>query len=384
MRNATRARAIAILLVAGMANTPAVSAASDARRVRVSLVAVTATRFAEPTVVTNAGDARLFVAEKRGVVRVVAGGRVQSTPYLDLRRLVGQASGEQGLLGLAFHPNFAATRYLYAAYNNADGSVQLTRFQASSATAPTASFASRVPLLTIPHPNARHNGGMLAFGPDGMLYLSVGDGYSAPQRAQELGSLLGKILRLDVNRSCGSTRYCIPPGNPFVATRGARKEIWQLGLRNPWRFSFDRTTGSMWIGDVGNAKWEEIDTVERGASGHNFGWPCREGAHSNAGSCRAGVLTSPALEMAHDASMCAVIGGYVYRGSQSPALAGVYVFADLCSGRIYGASRIAGRWIRSAMGSSADSVSSFGQSASGELYTVDLRGRLSMVRGVPV
>ncbi|MEO6715430.1 MAG: PQQ-dependent sugar dehydrogenase [Mycobacteriales bacterium] len=377
-------RCVVLLASSALVSLPSQAWAADPRAVQVSLVSAASSRFVAPTVVTNAGDARLFVAEQRGLIRVVSGGRVQATPYLDLRRSVGRSTGEQGLLGLAFHPDFARNRFFYVAYNNADGSLQLTRFQAVTAGAATASFASRVPLLTVPHPNARHNGGMIAFGPDGMLYLSVGDGYSTPQKAQDLSSLLGKILRIDVNRSCAPTRYCIPAGNPFASTPGARREIWHLGLRNPWRFSFDRVAGSLWIGDVGNAKYEEVDTVAKGLAGRNFGWPCREGAHSYSGSCRAGALTYPVVEMAHDTGMCALIGGYVYRGRQSPALAGTYVFADLCSGKIYGVSQSGGRWVRAQIGKSLDSLSSFGESASGELYAVDLVGRLTRLVGAPV
>ena len=358
--------------------------AADPRRVAVALTRATATSFAEPTVVTNAGDARLFVAEKRGYIRSVSGGKAQGAPYLDLHQLVGQTGGEQGLLGLAFHPGFAAAPYLYAAYTNTDGSLQITRFRAASAGSTTVSVATRVPILNVPHPDAsNHNGGMIAFGPDGMLYISAGDGGSTPEHAQDLGSLNGKILRIDVDRTCGGANYCIPAGNPFAATAGARKEIWHLGLRNPWRFSFDRAVGSMWIGDVGQDSWEEIDNVGKGIGGRNFGWPCREGLHPYSGSCRGGALTSPVDEQSHADGSCAITGGYVYRGRQAPALAGVYVFTDFCTGTIWGRSRLAsGRWIRSKIGSYSGSLASFGESSTGELYALDLgNGALLAVRG---
>lgn len=372
-----------VALLASLGVTAGTAQAADPRRLAVTATAATTYRFNEPTVVTNAGDARLFVAEKKGQIRVVSNGRTQLAAYLDLRRLVGESGGEQGLLGLAFHPNFAQTRYLYVSYTNADGSLQLTRFRAANASSTVVDVATRVPLLTVPHPDAsNHNGGMIAFGPDGMLYLSTGDGGSTPQRSQELGSLLGKILRLDVNRSCGAVKYCIPAGNPFVGVAGARKEIWHLGLRNPWRFSFDRVAGSMWIGDVGQNEYEEINTVGKGVAGRNFGWPCREGLHSYNGQCRAGALTAPVIEVSHDEGACSITGGYVYRGRQSPAMAGNYFFADICAGKIWGAAQVGGRWVRAQVAGGVGAISSFGESSTGELYAVDINsGRLLALRG---
>lgn len=380
--NARRMACLASLILVSALTSPPPAYAADPSSVRVSLVRAASSLFTYPTVVTNAGDARLFVGEKRGVIRVVVSGRVQQQPYLDLRRVIGQTGGEQGLLGLAFHPDFARNRSFYVSYNNPDGSIQLTRFRAASAGAPTASYASRVSLLTIPHPGSGvHNAGMLAFGPDGMLHLSTGDGGAAPRRAQDLASLLGKILRIDVNRTCAALRYCIPGSNPFVSTPGARGEIWHLGLRNPWRFSFDRVAGSMWVGDVGNASWEEVDYVAKGTGGRNFGWPCREGTHAYSGACRAGLLTGPVDEMSHAGGSCAVTGGYVYRGRQSPALVGLYVYTDICSQKIWGARLTGGGWVRSQVGTSLGSISSFGESSTGELYAVDLNGRLSQLQG---
>lgn len=376
------AAASALALVASLTVFSGTAQAGDPRRLAVT-VSTLAAGFNEPTVVTNAGDARLFVAEKRGYIRSVTGGKTQAAAYLDLSRLVGRSGGEQGLLGLAFHPSFAQTRYLFVTYINRDGSIQVTRFRAASASSTVVDIATRVPIITIPHPDAsNHNGGMLAFGPDGMLYLSTGDGGSTPQKAQDLGSLLGKILRLDVNRSCGAARYCIPAGNPFASTAGARKEIWHLGLRNPWRFSFDRTAGSMWIGDVGQNAYEEIDTVPVGAGRRNFGWPCREGAHAYGGSCRAGALTAPVFELGRGEGTCSITGGYVYRGRQSPAMAGTYIFADVCAGKLWGGANIGGRWVRSQVGSYSGAIVSFGESSTGELYAVDINaGRLLAIRG---
>ena len=377
-----RLAALSALALAASTTQAAPALAADPRRVAVSLVNASNVRFNEPTAIANAGDGRLFVAEKRGVIKSVTGGRVQAAPYLDLRRLVGQSGGEQGLLGLAFAPNFRSTRYFYVFYNNADGSLQITRFRAAAASSTTVNIATRVPILTIPHGDAsNHNGGMLAFGPDGHLYIATGDGGSTPQKAQDLGSLLGKILRIDVSRTCGATRYCIPAGNPFAATRGARKEIFHFGLRNPWRFSFDRGSGSIWIADVGSGAYEEISSVARGVAGRNFGWPCREGLHAHGGTCRAGTLTPPVDEVSHNDGSCAITGGYVYRGNQT-LLAGMYVFTDFCTGRIWGRARLSnGRWVRSQMASYSGNISSFGESSTGELYAVDLSsGRLWHVR----
>lgn len=373
--------ALALTATLGVLAEPA--QAADPRHVAVTLTRVTSTGFNEPTVVTNAGDARLFVAEKKGFIRAVVGGRKQAAAYLDLHRLVGRSGGEQGLLGLAFHPKFAQTRYLYVAYNNADGSLQVTRFRAASATSTTVDVATRVAILTAPHPDAaNHNGGMLAFGPDGMLYISTGDGGATPQKAQDVSSLLGKILRIDVDRRCGAAKYCIPAGNPFVATARARPEIWHFGLRNPWRFSFDRAAGSLWIGDVGQNAYEEIDTVGKGSAGRNFGWPCREGRHAYSGSCRAGTLTGPIDELTHSGGVSAITGGYVYRGRQSPALAGVYVFGDISAGKVWGGRLIGGRWVRAQIGSYAGAIASFGESSTGELYAVDVNnGALLAIRG---
>jgi glucose/arabinose dehydrogenase len=385
MTRHSAARRLAVVSALALAASTALAEpaqAADPRHVAVSLVNAANGRFNEPTVVTNAGDGRLFVAEKRGVIKVVSGGRVQAAPYLDLRRLVGQSGGEQGLLGVAFAPNFRSTRYFYVFYNNSDGSLQITRFRAAAAGSSTVSIATRVAILTIPHPDAsNHNGGMLAFGPDGYLYIGTGDGGATPQKAQDLGSLLGKILRIDVSRTCGATRYCIPAGNPFAATRGARKEIFHFGLRNPWRFSFDRGSGSMWIADVGQDSYEEVDNVARGVAGRNFGWPCREGLHGYGGGCRGGALTNPVDEVSHGDGSCAITGGYVYRGSQR-VLSGMYVFTDYCTGRIWGRGLVGGRWVRSQMASFSGSLDSFGESVSGELYAVDLSsGRLLRVVG---
>ncbi|MEO6713148.1 MAG: PQQ-dependent sugar dehydrogenase [Mycobacteriales bacterium] len=380
-RRTAAVSALALTMTIALTAQPA--AAADPRRVAVTLSRVTPTSFNQPTAVTHAGDGRLFVAEKRGYIRVVSGGRTQATPYLDLRRIVGQFDGEQGLLGLAFAPNFAVTRYLYVAYTNTDGSLQVTRFRAATTTATTVNFATRVPILNIAHPDAsNHNGGMLAFGPDGMLYISTGDGGSTPQKAQDVGSLLGKILRIDVSRACAPLRYCIPAGNPFATTARARKEIWHFGLRNPWRFSFDRVVGSMWIADVGQGTSEEIDTIGKGIGGRNFGWPCREGTRTYGGTCRRGTLTGPVAELSHDDGSCAVTGGYVYRGRLNPVLAGTYVFTDFCTGTMWGVGRLSnGTWVRSQMGAYSGSISAFGESVSGELYAVDLSsGALLLVR----
>ncbi|MCU1675362.1 MAG: Glucose/sorbosone dehydrogenase-like protein [Frankiales bacterium] len=364
------------LVPAGL--VPAPASAANPRTVSVTFASAADAGFDAPTAVANAGDARLFVAEQSGLVRVVSGGHVAAKPYLDIRSLVTDG-GERGLLGLAFHPSFATRPYVYVAYTRSNGSLQVSRFRAASRTAPTIDVSTRLSILNVPHPDAgNHNGGMLAFGADGLLYISTGDGGATPQRAQQLGSLLGKILRIDVNRYCGTKHYCVPSTNPFVKTTGARAEVFHLGLRNPWRFSFDRKTGSMWIGDVGQNAWEEIDRVGRGVGGKNFGWPCREGKHTYGGTCRSGTLTGPVDEYSHSLG-CSITGGYVYRGTRQPLLSGVYVFADYCSGRVWGGTTVNGTWVRSQMGQLGGTVTAFGESASGELYVAS-GGRLLTVR----
>ena len=338
--------------------------------------------------VTNAGDGsgRLFVIEQGGTIRIVTGDRVIERPFLDISgRLT--SGGEQGLLGLAFHPRFEANRRFYVNYTDTSGDTVVAEYKRSRSSANRAAAGSERVLLTIDQPFANHNGGHLAFGPDGYLYIATGDGGGAgdPQgNGQRLDTLLGKILRIDVNdRSQGE--YGIPDDNPFRGDSGARPEIWSYGLRNPWRFSFDRATGAMWIGDVGQNQWEEID-FEPNASdgGTNWGWNIKEGTRCFATQTECSAagatddMTDPVAEYSHDFG-CSVTGGFVYRGRRYESMRGLYFFADYCSGNMWtlpAARRGEEETLRLESGRS---IASFGENEAGELFVVDHQGELLRV-----
>ncbi|MGH7630425.1 MAG: PQQ-dependent sugar dehydrogenase [Gemmatimonadales bacterium] len=324
------------------------------------------------------GDPRLFVAEKGGRIRIIESGAVLPTPFLDLSDRVS-TGGEQGLLGLAFDPDYATNGRFIVNYTDLAGDTRISAFRVS-ADADLADEASEVLILGVDQPFANHNGGQLTFGPDGYLYVGLGDGGDAndPQgNGQSLTTLLGKLLRIDVD---GGVPYAIPPDNPFAATAAARAEIWSYGLRNPWRFSFDRLTGDLYIGDVGQREIEEID-VSPAASGAgrgvNYGWDVMEGREcfEPSSGCDQSGLVLPAAQYNHGDG-CSVTGGYVYRGSAIPALQGTYFYSDFCSG-----------WVRSFRYSNgeaaeerewaaleAGNVTSFGQDAAGELYILAAGG----------
>ncbi|MEK6192225.1 MAG: PQQ-dependent sugar dehydrogenase [Chloroflexota bacterium] len=335
--------------------------------------------FALPTAVTNAGDGseRLFVVERGGRIWIVnRDGTVAPTPFLDITsRIV--SSGEQGLLGLAFHPRYAETGRFYVAYTRQpDGADVVAEYRVSSA-ADVADPASERILLAIPDPAANHNGGALVFGPDGNFYIALGDGGGQNDQfgnAQNLNSLLGKLLRIDVDGPPAADRaYAIPADNPF-ANGGGAPEIWAIGMRNPWRISFDRAWHDLYIGDVGGGSWEEIDRQPADAAGGlNYGWPIMEGRHCLAGSCTMTGYQQPIAEYSHDQG-CSVIGGYVYRGEVNPELQGVYVFGDWCSGRIFSL-EVDGQTITpKTVLESGLQVSSFGEDEAGEIYLVDFAG----------
>lgn len=336
----------------------------------------------EPLDLQHAGDSsgRLFIVEKRGTIRIFRNGAVPTSFFLDIRDRVVSA-GEQGLLGLAFHPNFRQNRRFFVNYTrNQGGQVQSVIAEyLASATNPDQADPTETIVLTVNQPGfSNHKGGQLAFGSDGILYIALGDGGGAgdPQgNAQNVNVLLGKLLRIDVD----STRpYVAPPDNPFAGRAGA-DEIWVYGLRNPWRFSFDRQTGRGFIADVGQNDYEEIDLMARGA---NYGWNIMEGAHCYpppATGCNMAGLTLPIAEYARPEGQ-SVTGGYVYRGVQIPALEGYYVFGDFISGRIWALREVSGRWERTQLLATQLSISSFGMDQQGELYVVDFAGQVFRLR----
>jgi glucose/arabinose dehydrogenase len=339
------------------------------------------------TQVTNAGDGtnRLFLVEKRGTVRVYENGSVKSGNFLDLRSVVDDSAGERGLLGLAFHPGFESNRRVYVYYTRSGGDIVVARLRANtSGTAVSAS--TRESILAIDHSSfGNHNGGAMAFGPDGYLYLGTGDGGGAGDPLRNAQSktknLLGKILRIDVGHSGSGPygRYAIPSTNPFRGSISGRDEVWAYGLRNPWRISFDRATGKLYIADVGQSRYEEINVEPANyKGGRNYGWNVMEGKHCyNASSCNTSGKWKPVAEYTHSHGNCSITGGFVYRGSDYPALVGQYVFADFCSGRIYTMPAAgSGLWMRRDW---TQNITSFGEGEDGELYAVTIAGRLYQV-----
>jgi glucose/arabinose dehydrogenase len=324
--------------------------------------------------VQNAGDGsgRLFVVEKAGRIRIVQDGTPLPDPFLAIPGRVGSSSTEQGLLGLAFHPDFARNGFFYVNYTDVSGNTVIARYQVSADDPNRADPGSEKILLRADQPFANHNGGCLAFGPDGYLYIGLGDGGSGGDpygNAQNTGVLLGKMLRIDVDNG---DPYAIPPDNPFAAG-GGRPEIWAVGLRNPWRFSFDRLTGDLYIADVGQDRWEEVDHVLSGPQALlNLGWNALEATHPYQGSLPAGSLTGPVAEYSHSNNRCSVTGGYVYRGTGLPEWQGVYLFADYCTGEVFGMIRTAeDSWTTQVLFSTGVKVTTFGQDEAGELYLVD-------------
>jgi glucose/arabinose dehydrogenase len=333
--------------------------------------------LAMPTGLANANDGsgRLFIIEKRGTIRVLRDGILLDPPFLDITRRVGSSASEQGLLGLAFHPNYASNGFFFVNYTNRQGDTVISRFSVSSTDPNRAEPDSEVIVLVIDQPAPNHNGGNLLFGPDGYLYVGMGDGGGAGDifgNGQNRQSLLGKMLRINVDE----LPYAIPPDNPFVAVSSTRPEIWALGLRNPWRFSFDRLTGDLYIADVGQNTYEEVNFQPAGSrGGENYGWPIMEGLHCyDRGSCSVEGLTLPVAEYDHSAG-CSVTGGYVYRGRRFPALNGVYLFSDYCTGTLWGTTQAPdGSWETAVLGQTGINPSSFGEDEAGELYILDLAG----------
>lgn len=328
-----------------------------------------------PTFLESAGDGRLFVVEQPGRLVIVEDGSVLSRPFLDITDRVGSTASEQGLLSLAFDPLYAENGYFYVDYTDLNGNTVVSRFSVFPDDPDLADADSEIILLQVNQPYGNHNGGQLQFGPDGYLYIGMGDGGSAgdPQNnGQNPSTLLGSILRVDVTDETG---YQIPTTNPFVSSDRARPEIWAFGLRNPWRFSFDSLTGDLYIADVGQNLWEEVNIQKaNSAGGENYGWNILEASHCFlTDPCDSTGMVLPIAEYQHLDGNCSITGGYVYRGEQFPGFWGNYFYADYCSGRIWTLfQKDDGSWAQTQVLDSSYFISSFGEDASGELYFTDL------------
>ena len=329
----------------------------------------------EPVSITHAGDSRLFITLQVGLVVIHDGTRMLPEPFLDIRSLT-QSAGERGLLSIAFHPDYAQNGFFFVNYTDRSGDTVIARYRVSPDNPNRADPSSARQILFIDQPYPNHNGGQLQFGPDGYLYIGMGDGGSAndPQdRAQNRTTLLGKMLRIDVD----ADTYAVPPSNPYASNGAGRPEIWSLGLRNPWRFSFDRDTGDLWIADVGQGLWEEVNFQPASSiGGENYGWDVMEGTHClGATNCTRTGLVQPVIEYHHSTGGCSVTGGYVYRGVRSPRLQGMYLYGDYCSGKIWGARRnAAGAWASTQLAQTDYLISTFGEDVNGEIYVADHGG----------
>ncbi len=310
------------------------------------------------------GSGRLFIIEKPGYIRVYENGQLLDAPFLDITDRVNDNSNEMGLLGLTFHPDYEQNGYLYVNYTGSGGDTRISRFQASGNVADP---NSETVLMFIEQPYPNHNGGGLDFGPDGYLYAGLGDGGLAGdphKNGQNKTAMLGKILRINVDNG---NPYSVPADNPFG------NEVWAYGLRNPWRISFDRATGDLWIGDVGQGAWEEIDYLPAGSQGGaNFGWSIMEGNHGYDGESQPGLLL-PAAEYSHSEGGCSVTGGYVYRGAM-PEWRGIYLYGDYCSGKVWGLFLSNGSWQSQVIFETGITITSFGQDESGEIYLASDNG----------
>tara|TARA_R110000737_G_scaffold275855_1_gene282743 strand:- start:888 stop:2303 length:1416 start_codon:yes stop_codon:yes gene_type:complete len=350
------------------------------------------TGLSHPTDITNAGDDRLFVVERRGKVKIIdKDGNVLPTPFIDIDDMVSNASGqdERGMLGIAFHPDFANNGYFFLNHTDNDGHTNVARYQVDPSNPNLADPNTRELIIKIDQPTWNHNGGAIKFGPDGYLYIGMGDGGfgNDPQNyGQNKQSLLGKMLRLDVDNGLP---YTIPVDNPFVGDDTTLDEIWAIGMRNPWRFSFDKTTGDLWIGDVGQGQIEEVDYEPAGdAGGRNYGWRCYEGTdftnNSSMANCNENYV-DPVYEIPHQgfSGPCSITGGYMYRGTKYTDLIGHYLCTDYCSGEFFTISSDgSGGWEGKEVATLNAGISTFGEDINGELYVATLSaGRIYRVLG---
>ena len=342
---------------------------------------VVAEGLREPTSLANLGEGRFLVTERFGTVRLVDNGTLLETPFLDLTDLVQLGYIEQGLLGIAVDPNFAENGAFYVHYNTGEaGQVQIARFFVQDDNPNQADIDTQEILLTVEQPNVNHNGGQLLFGPDGMLYIGLGDG-GDPSASQDTSNLLGTILRIDVS----TEPYSIPADNPFVDDESALPEIWAYGLRNPWRFSFDRDTGDMYIGDVGAEQFEEINRhLADSPAGQNYGWDIYQAFMLMPGQDESDEITMPIFAYPHNKdgvdyrlTNCAISGGFVYRGDSLPDLQGIYIYGDWCSGAIWTLQQDeAGEWVNEEFMQTPLRINSFGEDEAGELYMLSQDGKL--------
>lgn len=341
-----------------------------------------ATGLDRPTHVTHAADGsgRLLIVEKPGTIRVLQGGALLPTSFLDIGDRVLSRGPEQGLFSLAFPPEGAGAAYFYVNYTAVpDGTTVVSRFSISPDDPNRADPASEEVILTIAQPFANHNGGQIAFGPDGYLYIGTGDGGSAGDpldNAQSGDALLGKILRLDVESPPEGEPYGIPATNPYTDTAGFRPEVWALGLRNPWRFSFDRATGDLYIADVGQSNREEVNHQPAGGGGENYGWNIMEGSTCyQAATCEMEGLTLPVAEYGRDLGV-SITGGFVYRAPGPAGWQGVYFYGDFGSGRIWALRRVGDSWDSAVILDTTLSISTFGEDEAGRIYVADYGGSL--------
>ena len=332
--------------------------------------------FNRPLNLQNSGDSRLFVVEQGGLIKVLQeDGTVNTNPFLDISDKISEGN-ERGLLGLAFHPDYSNNGYFFVNYTKINGNTQVSRFNVDSENPMIANPDSELEIIGYDQPRANHNGGAMAFGPDGFLYISSGDGGESGDvnnNAQNLNLLLGKILRLDVDNFTNGNNYGIPADNPFVGVQNTRPEIWAFGLRNPWRFSFDELNNNLWIADVGQTRIEEINKQPITEGGVNYGWRCYEGyLPFNTDDCPdQAEITFPFAEYDHTNGNCSISGGHVYRGSTFADLQGLYFFADYCSGMI---GTVNGNGTLINHGTFPGMWVSFGEDVNKELFVVDISG----------
>lgn len=330
--------------------------------------------------IANASDGsdRLFLVEQAGRIFIYKNGQVLTEPFLDIRNWVA-SGGEQGLLSLAFSPDYATSGYFYVWYVQNGGETVLSRFRVSI-NPNIANRDSQNKLLTVSQPFANHNGGRLQFGPDGMLYLGLGDGggsFDPTERAQDGSTLLGKLIRIDVDPS--NDTYDIPVDNPFVGDDDVRDEIWALGLRNPWRISFDRKTGDLYIADVGQAEREEVNfQAINSEGGENYGWDIMEGSDCVSANCDQTGLALPVTEYDHTEG-CSITGGEVYRGRAYPDLAGIYLYGDYCSGKIWGLERVSREWVTTLLADTDFTITTFGMAEDRSVFLASASGGIYLI-----